>query len=202
MKTIFEPINTTQTINKSEFITHLYKVSSIDEVNELLAKTKKTYYDATHNVYAYIIGFNQEIKKASDDGEPSQTAGIPILNVLEKNNLTNILCIVTRYFGGIKLGAGGLVRAYSSSASLALTEAKFLELTKIYRIEIKTNYQSVNTILKHMETYKLYNKLFLDEIYLYYEIKIEDFDSISLNLKDISKNQAEIKILEELTLFL
>ena len=88
-------------INKSIFITHLYRVNNVDEVNDILASTRKKYYDATHNCYAYIIGDNGDIKKASDDGEPSKTAGFPMLDVLEKNNVTNILAITTRYFGGI-----------------------------------------------------------------------------------------------------
>ena len=86
-------------INKSEFITHLYRVESVEVVDEILAKTRKKYYDATHNCYAYIIGDNQEIQKASDDGEPQKTAGAPMLDVLKKKNMTNILVITTRYFG-------------------------------------------------------------------------------------------------------
>ena len=95
-------------------------MNSIEEVEEKLAYVRKKHYDARHNCYAYILGDNQEIQKASDDGEPSKTAGAPMLDVLKKNNMTNILAIVTRYFGGILLGAGGLVRAYSSSVSECL----------------------------------------------------------------------------------
>ena len=137
MKTIKETIKTTQTINKSEFITTLYQVNSLEDVQSLLQETRKKYYDATHNCYAYILGNNQETKKSSDDGEPSGTSGMPILNVLEKNDLTNILCIVTRYFGGIKLGAGGLVRAYSSSAAMAISSATMLNLKHILKIIVK-----------------------------------------------------------------
>ena len=104
-------------INKSRFICYLAPVKSVDEANEYLQNIRKKHYDATHNCYAYIIGEKGEISKNSDDGEPSQTAGPPIYNVLQKNNLTNIIAIVTRYYGGIKLGAGGLIRAYGSSVS-------------------------------------------------------------------------------------
>ncbi len=202
MKTIKEFVKVNQTINRSEFITSLYPVSSIEEVQEILQNVRKTYYDATHNCYAYILGLEGDQKKASDDGEPSGTSGMPILGALEKNDLTNVLCIVTRYFGGIKLGAGGLVRAYSSSASLGVNSATLLTLTKVLKIEITTSYQQVNVIMKTLANEKLYDKKFLEEIYLYYEVKYEDFDKITKDLTEISKNQAKINILEEVNVFI
>lgn len=202
MKTIKEFVKVNQTINRSEFITSLYPVSSIEEVQEILQNVRKTYYDATHNCYAYILGLEGDQKKASDDGEPSGTSGMPILGALEKNDLTNVLCIVTRYFGGIKLGAGGLVRAYSSSAALAVNSATLLTLTKVLKIEITTSYQQVNVIMKALASEKLYDKKFLEEIYLYYEVKYEDYDKITKDLTEISKNQAKINILEEVNVFI
>lgn len=202
MKTIKETVKTTQIINRSEFITSLYHVESVDEVQTILQNTRKTYYDATHNCYAYILGDSQDVKKSSDDGEPSGTSGMPILNALEKNELTDVLCIVTRYFGGIKLGAGGLVRAYSSSASLAISEATFQTLKTVLKLEIQTSYQQVNLILKTMQEEKLVEKKFLDMIYLYYEVCEEDFDIIQKNLIEISKNQIKINILEKTNKYL
>ena len=125
-------------IKKSNFITHLFSVSSVDEVNIYLEEIRKEHYKANHNCYAYIIGTNMEIKKASDDGEPSMTAGRPILNAMEKNGLTNALTVVTRYFGGIKLGASGLIRAYSSSAGEVIKSAKLVK--KIYTTKVKISY--------------------------------------------------------------
>ena len=107
-------------IEKSRFITRIFRVNDIDMVNSILEEIRKKHYDATHNCYAYILGDNQEIQKCSDDGEPQKTAGFPMMDVLKKNNLTNVLVIVTRYFGGILLGAGGLVRAYSDSVAQVL----------------------------------------------------------------------------------
>ena len=202
MKTIKETVKTTQIINRSEFITSLYHVESVDEVQTILQNTRKTYYDATHNCYAYILGDSQDVKKSSDDGEPSGTSGTPILNALEKNELTDVLCIVTRYFGGIKLGAGGLVRAYSSSASLAISGATFQTLKTVLKLEIQTSYQQVNLILKTMQEEKLVEKKFLDMIYLYYEVCEEDFDIIQKNLIEISKNQIKINILEKTNKYL
>ena len=116
-------------IKNSRFITFLIKINNLEQIQSNLEKLKKDYPKATHYCYAYIINSN---KKSSDDGEPSGTAGIPILNVLEKEKLTNILCIVIRYFGGIKLGASGLVRAYTKSVKEALNKVKKIKLTTGY----------------------------------------------------------------------
>ena len=134
-------------INKSEFITHLYRVESTQEVDSILASVRKKYYDATHNCYAYIIGDNGEIQKASDDGEPQKTAGAPMLDVLKKKNMTNILAVTTRYFGGILLGAGGLVRAYSDSVSEALKNVVLYDISYVNTFKITLTYPGYNTLL-------------------------------------------------------
>lgn len=109
---------------KSKFIAHLLPVESVEEAEEMIKKTKKKYHDARHNCMAYrIIIDNQIIEKSSDDGEPSGTAGAPMLSILQKNNLANVIIIVTRYFGGILLGTGGLVRAYSDSLQKAIEKS-------------------------------------------------------------------------------
>ena len=132
-------------IKNSKFITLLFKIKSKNDVSDILDNIKKSYPKATHYCYAYVVDSN---KKSSDDGEPGGTAGMPILNVLEKEKITNILARVVRYFGGIKLGAGGLVRAYSKSVkdTLALVNinklqnGKLIELTFDYDIQDKINY--------------------------------------------------------------
>ena len=103
-----------ETIKKSKFITYYYQVNNIDEVNNILNELKKEHKKARHLPYAYKI---DQICKKSDDKEPSGTAGVPIYTVIERNNLNNVLIVIARYFGGIKLGAGGLLRAYSSGAN-------------------------------------------------------------------------------------
>ena len=147
MKYIDKSYNNEIVIQKSRFITSIYNVSSIEEVNAILSDTRKKYYDATHNCYAYILGDDMQIQKCSDDGEPSKTAGFPILDVLKKNNTTNILCIVTRYFGGILLGTGGLVRAYSDSCAECLRKASFLEKKELNTLIVKIDYSSYNQLL-------------------------------------------------------
>lgn len=116
------------TEKKSKFICHAYHVESVDEVEEILRNLRKEYHDARHNCFAYRV-IKDDVSRASDDGEPSGTAGMPMLNILNGRNLSNILVVVTRYFGGILLGTGGLVRAYSLATTLALDSASIVTQT-------------------------------------------------------------------------
>ena len=131
-------------IDKSRFITNLYVVTQIDDVHTYLKDIRKIHKDANHYCYAYIIRDGCEVK-ASDDGEPAKTAGVPILEVLKHHDLTDVLCVVTRYFGGIKLGAGGLIRAYTNSVSHALSETDFLLKEKRSIAEIELPYALYDT---------------------------------------------------------
>lgn len=163
MYRIKDVIENTIIIQKSEFITHLYRVNTTDEVDVILSDLRKKYYDATHNCYAYIIGDNQDIQKSSDDGEPAKTAGFPMLDVLKKRQMTNILAVVTRYFGGILLGAGGLVRAYSSSVSEALDKCELYTPVDVVEFMITTSYAGYNTILNIKEI-TITNTAFTDSV--------------------------------------
>ena len=173
-------------INKSEFITHLYRVNSTSEVDEILTKVRKKYYDATHNCYAYIIGDNAEIQKASDDGEPQKTAGAPMLDVLKKKGLTNILAITTRYFGGILLGAGGLVRAYSESVSEALKGAQLYDIAYVNNFKITLSYQAYNTILSQLSYINIVDTSFTDEVIITAYCSTDKYDGIK---DDLYKNK-------------
>ena len=119
MKTVIKEITNEIVINKSRFIAVITPIKEKEDLNLILNNLKEKYKDATHYCYAYIM---DNYQKASDDGEPQKTAGMPILNCLVKNNLTDVLCVVIRYFGGIKLGAGGLVRAYSNAVKEVITK--------------------------------------------------------------------------------
>lgn len=122
---------------RSKFIANIYYVKSLEEVEEKLKDIKKKYFDSRHNCYAYRIEDEDTIiERASDDGEPSGTAGAPILNILNKMELMNVLVIVTRYFGGILLGTGGLVKAYSQATKMAIENAKFAVEEKIGRAHV------------------------------------------------------------------
>ena len=192
MKSIKEEVINEIIINKSKFITVLTNINDINKIKEKLEDIKKTYKDATHYCYAYIIN-NHE--KCSDNGEPSGTAGMPILNVLKQNNLTNILCVVIRYFGGIKLGAGGLIRAYSTSASEALNKANITNLVNGYNITIEfpyDNLKQINYLLKNIEIKKTYQT----NITYTFNIEKEIFNQIENELTKLSK----IKLKKQITL--
>ena len=122
MKYLKDPIEKEIVIDKSRFICQLHPVSSIEEIEDILTKIRKEHREANHNCYAYTFD-HMRLMKASDDGEPQKTAGVPMLEVLKHHELTDVLAVVTRYFGGIKLGAGGLVRAYTNAVTNALLDA-------------------------------------------------------------------------------
>lgn len=146
MKSIKTITTHTLIIKKSEFITTLIPCNNVEEIDDLIADyTRK---DATHNCVAYIVGSSE---RANDDGEPSGTAGLPMLNVLKRQGLTNIIAIVTRYFGGIKLGAGGLTRAYTNAIAETLKEAEIVEkvLVSKYRLNVAYHYaKKVDYLIK------------------------------------------------------
>jgi uncharacterized YigZ family protein len=125
---------------KSIFIGHVKRVETEEEAKEFIQNVKSQHKEARHNVYAYIIGENRMIQRYSDDGEPHGTGGIPMLEVLKKNDITDVVVVVTRYFGGILLGTGGLARAYSKGASLAIIEAGVVEKVKGIPLEIVIEY--------------------------------------------------------------
>ena len=139
-RTIKEDGQVQEEIKKSRFICHAKRVYSEEEARAFITAIKKEHYKATHNCSAFIIGEHSEIKRTSDDGEPSGTAGIPMLGVLENHNLTNVCVVVTRYFGGIKLGAGGLIRAYAGSVALAVKEIGIVEIKEQAGIQIQMSY--------------------------------------------------------------
>lgn len=173
------------TINKSKFITKLFKVNNENEVKEILKQLKIKYSDSTHICYGYIINGKN---KASDDNEPSGSAGIPILNVLKQNNLDYILCVVIRYFGGIKLGIGGLFRAYSNSVSEILKKCNLKEIQKGKYILISFNYNDIKTIDFLLKDSKIINKHF--DIKITYEaiVNNETFNKLKkYNLKIIKE---------------
>lgn len=131
IKTILANSSSELDVKKSKFIANIIKITDEQDAKEKLNQIRKKYSDARHNCYAYIVYDNEtktKIEKSNDDREPSGTAGIPMLTLLQKNNLVNVLIVVTRYFGGILLGTGGLVRAYTDSSKQALEAAKIIEL--------------------------------------------------------------------------
>ena len=154
-RTIKEDGQVQEEIKKSRFICHAKRVYSEEEARDFITAIKKEHYKATHNCSAFIIGERSEIKRTSDDGEPSGTAGIPMLGVLENHNLTNVCMVVTRYFGGIKLGAGGLIRAYASSVALAVKEIGIIEIKEQAGIAIQMSYAQYQEYSNFLKEYNL-----------------------------------------------
>lgn len=196
MNEIKDAIENTLVIEKSIFITNIYPVENVSEINEIYKTIVKKYYDATHNCYAYIIDEGR-IQKCSDDGEPAKTAGAPMLEVLKKQELTNVLAITTRYFGGIKLGASGLVRAYSNSVSEALKKAVRLkaELKEIYSLTI--NYSVYNNILNNLAFLDILYSSFTENVNLIIAIKKDEVFQALEKIKNLTNGKASIEYLRE-----
>ncbi|QBO35914.1 YigZ family protein [Periweissella cryptocerci] len=133
-------------IKKSRFITNLKRVHSEDEAVAFINAIKKEHYKANHNTSAFVLGDRDEIQRASDDGEPSGTAGVPILEVLKRNEVHDVVAVVTRYFGGIKLGAGGLIRAYAGSAAEALAEVGLIQRVVMTTMDLTLEYPQFDTL--------------------------------------------------------
>ena len=175
MYSIKKSLENTIVIKKSKFITKLYKINNIEEINNILEKLKKEFKDSTHICYAYIVN---GMEKCSDDGEPSGTAGLPILNILKKNNLTNVLAVVIRYFGGIKLGAGGLVRAYSNSVNDTLKLTDIIELEEGYLVELEFSYDQVKLVDYILNDKTVINKEYNNNIIYKFYLNKEELNFI------------------------
>ncbi|MFU2164279.1 YigZ family protein [Streptococcus pluranimalium] len=165
-KTIKQDIIAEEEIKKSRFICQLKRVESEEEARQLIAAIKKEHYKASHSCSAMIIGEKATIKRSSDDGEPSGTAGIPILTVLEKHDLTNVVAVVTRYFGGIKLGAGGLIRAYAGSVANALTQSGLITVKEQAGLQVTLTYPQYQIYANFLDKEGLTegDTVFLDQV--------------------------------------
>lgn len=176
MYSIKEKVVTLTEINKSKFYGIIIPINNTKEIPNILNNIKNEYKDATHYCYAYIL---DNIKRFNDDGEPGGTAGMPILNVLENNNLNHLLAVVVRYFGGIKLGAGGLVRAYTNSITNTLDKCKIIELIEGQLIKIEFSYDNIKQIDYLLKDYEIIEKEYNNNIM--YKINIP----INSNIKQL-----------------
>ena len=142
-------------INKSKFLAHVMHVDDEISARDFLQTIRKKYFDATHNCSAWILGERGDKQKSNDDGEPGGTAGNPILETIKKNELTNVAIVVTRYFGGIKLGAGGLIRAYSHTAALGINAARVVQMTAFRKISVTLEYNFLATVENYLRNKKI-----------------------------------------------
>lgn len=186
---------------KSKFIANIFYVENENEAEETIKKAKKQYYDAKHNCYAYIVRKNdgQVIQKCSDDGEPSGTAGMPILNVLNGNNLCNILVVVTRYFGGILLGTGGLLRAYSNATNKALENANIIYMQVGKLVKITLNYSEVENFRYYAtkNNIKIIKEEYSEDVEFLIEISNEMLNKITNDNDNFIIKMTKIDIIEE-----
>lgn len=184
---------------KSEFIGYIAPVKTNDEAVAFINQIKAMHRKARHNVYAYILR-EDNISRYSDDGEPQGTAGVPVLEVLQKRGLTDVCVVVTRYFGGILLGGGGLLRAYSHAASIACDAAHIMDMRLCHRLTIKTDYNlygKINYILPNFDVITV-NSDFADAVTLEILVMSEKLEALRKELTEVTNNSAEVIDLGEL----
>ncbi|MBM7631289.1 YigZ family protein [Geomicrobium sediminis] len=187
-----------QTIQKSRFITHMKRVTTENEAKEFIETIKKEHWNATHNCSAYVIGENDEVQKANDDGEPSGTAGVPMLNVLLKQKLKDTVVVVTRYFGGIKLGAGGLIRAYGSSVSVGIEEIGAVERSLMQHYEVTCSYELLGKIENELRqsTYTLIDINYAENVTFLTAAPVEETTNYENWLVEISNDRVTFNATE------
>lgn len=186
-------------INKSRFIGHSMPVEKEDDALEFIDKIKSEHRDATHNVYAYVVGKNSNIQRFSDDGEPSGTAGIPVLEVIKKENLRNVVIVVTRYFGGIKLGAGGLIRAYTKGAKVGLESGTIIDKILHTRLKIRIDYTLYGMIENYLNTegYIIDNITYDEAVNIFVYIKFLDVEYFQKTITDLTSGNVTIEYIDE-----
>lgn len=184
---------------KSRFIGYISPASTEKEAQDFIAKISKQHFDATHNVYAYVLK-DKMTRRYSDNGEPQGTAGVPVLDVLLKEGLTDVCVVVTRYFGGIMLGAGGLVRAYSHGAKIAVDSAQIMNMTICKKISIECEYPFYGKLSYILPDYniKTLSSDFADKIKLTLLIRGDRLERFTKALTELSNGKVGLSVLEEL----
>lgn len=179
--------------NGSRFIAHAYPVETEEEVKEIIASLKKEYHDARHHCYAYRLGHTGEKFRANDDGEPSGSGGRPILGQIDSKGLSDILVVVVRYFGGIKLGIPGLIRAYRTSTADALENADIIEKTAAVRYRIHFGYMSMNSVMKIFKDMGLeqHNQVFDMECRVDTDVRLSQVETFTERIGDVAGCRAE-----------
>ena len=189
-----DSIETLYEIQKSKFITHLRHVDSEEEARAFIQTMKKKYFDARHNCSAYVLGENADKQKSNDDGEPGGTGGNPILEVIKKNDLTNVVVVVTRYFGGIKLGAGGLIRAYSHAAVLGIEAATILAMTPFIKLDAAVSYDLLATVEHWMRQNEIRSLEadYAENVILHLLIEPAQLESVEAALTDLTAGRISL----------
>ncbi len=199
--TIKQNIEQETVINKSRFITYLFKVENEDEAKAKIDEIKALHKDATHNCSAYTVGDSHQIQKANDDGEPSGTAGVPMLESLKKNDIHNVVAIVTRYFGGIKLGSGGLIRAYQGRVSEAIQLAGKVIYKNGMMIQVTLPYE-LSGKFEHAidDKFIIINQTYTDKVIYDVQLVSEDKDEFINFVTELTQGLPVIQVKSELML--
>lgn len=181
---------------KSKFISQVFPIVSEDEALTILNRIRKEHPKAVHNVFAYSVGYNAEIIRQSDDGEPSGTSGMPTLEILTKEHITNILIVTTRYFGGALLGTGGLVQAYKTTAKEAVLSANIIENEQYTKLSITCEYTQQGKlqfeILNFDEKINMSDTVFTDKVTMIVYVPIDNTDAFTKKLRDITSDTIKI----------
>ena len=187
------------TEKKSRFLGEIHPVSTEDEAAAVVAQARKRYYDARHHCYAWILGEDGSVKKASDDGEPSGTAGVPMLKVLDGAGIRNAVVVVTRYFGGTLLGTGGLVRSYTQAAQAALADARIVRMCRCRVIGVEIDYSILDKTLYYLRQQKIepYDQVYTDRVSFMLTVREETADQICGGLTALSGATAQLITIDE-----
>ena len=186
-------------IKKSRFICHLKRVESEDEALEFIEEVKKEHWKATHNCSAYTLGMNDEIQRAHDDGEPSGTAGVPMLEIFLKRHLKNVAAVVTRYFGGKKLGAGGLIRAYGGAVNDAVNAVGVVERQVQLLIDVTVSYAQSGSVENSLReaNYTIQDITYTENITYHCVVPIEKEEKFTEDITNWTSAEAEIEVGEQ-----
>ncbi len=198
MRTINKDSKITIEITKSIFHSIMRHVDNVDDAKTFFQEIRVEYPNATHYCTAYVIGKNGEYGHYNDDGEPSGTAGMPMFDVLRKNDLTNIAVVVVRYFGGIKLGAGGLVRAYSKSVSENLRVAEVIDIIEYKFIKLSFDYSLLKLIERNLEDAEIVSRHFDLDVTLFIKTPSSNVERIIARMVNLTANLAKISILDKI----
>lgn len=184
---------------KSRFIADIFSVSSEEEALQILEKVKKKYWDARHHCWAYAIGVEQVQERCSDDGEPSGTAGKPILEVIRGNEIHNVLIVVTRYFGGTLLGTGGLVRAYTQAAQEGIAVSTIVTKTQGYKVKIQTDYTTLGKIqyLLGQKGVQIIDSVYQENVEVFVYISKEEETVLQRDITEVTNGQTVVERIEE-----
>ena len=195
--TVSAPCEGSITEKRSEFIAQLFPAQSEEICRSIIEDVKAKHHKARHNVWAYILR-DGGVTRYSDDGEPQGTGGLPVLGVLQKSDLTDVCCVVTRYFGGVLLGAPGLTRAYSSAAAEAVQNAELLHFCESFRIRLETDYSYYGTLSHMLPEYGIRDagSDFSDRVTLLFDIPAADYPALEARLTELYNGKPALEQLE------